>query len=52
MIAGLPALALVLAFFCLAGYSLHGRRLAEVQAGVKALHTRKQAAMGKAEGRG
>jgi GPH family glycoside/pentoside/hexuronide:cation symporter len=45
MIAGLPALAMLLAFFCLGGYSLHGRRLAEVQASVRALHARKQAAL-------
>jgi GPH family glycoside/pentoside/hexuronide:cation symporter len=45
MLAGLPALAMLLAFFCLGGYSLHGRRLAEVQASVRALHARKQAAL-------
>lgn len=45
MIAGLPALALAAAFFLLAGYKLHGERLAEVQAEVSDLHAKKHEAL-------
>ena len=42
MIAGIPALALLLAFWLLRGYSLHGKRLQGVQDQVSALHERKR----------
>lgn len=42
MIGGLPALALLLAFFLLRGYSLRGEKLARMQTAVAALHARKQ----------
>lgn len=45
MIAGIPAIAMVVAFFFLARYSLHGRRLLEVQTRVAELHARKRASL-------
>lgn len=42
MLAGIPALALLLAFFLLRGYSLRGERLVQVQTAVADLHARKQ----------
>jgi len=44
MIGGIPALAAVLAFFLLRGYSLRGERLVQVQEAVADLHERKEAA--------
>jgi hypothetical protein len=44
MIAGIPALAMLTAFGLLHGYSLHGHRLASMQAQVISLHERKRAA--------
>lgn len=45
MLAGIPAVALLLAFLFLQGYTLRGPRLAEVQARVAALHSRKRQAI-------
>jgi GPH family glycoside/pentoside/hexuronide:cation symporter len=45
MLAGFPALAMLLAFFFLRFYSLHGARLAEVQADVADLHEQKRRAL-------
>jgi len=45
MIAGIPTLALVIAFFLLSGYKLHGEQLESVQAEVRALHARKHEAL-------
>ena len=45
MIAGIPALAMVAAYFLLKGYKLHGERLEEVQAQVTALHAKKHLAL-------
>ncbi len=42
MIAGIPALALIIAFFLLSRYTLHGKRLEEMQADVTALHAKKR----------
>lgn len=42
MLAGFPALALLLAFFLLGGYSLHGSRLRQMQVDVAALHDQKR----------
>ncbi|MCA9957660.1 MAG: MFS transporter [Chloroflexota bacterium] len=46
MLAGFPALALLLAFFLLRGYTLHGDRLRQVQADVAALHEDKRSRLG------
>jgi glycoside/pentoside/hexuronide:cation symporter, GPH family len=43
MIAGLPALALLLGYFLLGKYSLHGEKLAEMRTAVATLHAQKQA---------
>jgi Na+/melibiose symporter-like transporter len=42
MIAGIPAVAMVAAFFLLSGYELHGKRLEKMQADVTALHAKKR----------
>ena len=47
MIAGIPALALLVSYFLLNRYLLHGERLTAVQNQVAALHARKQLAMSK-----
>ena len=45
MIAGIPAVAMVVAFFLLSGYKLHGERLEEMQAEVTDLHAKKREAL-------
>ncbi len=43
---GIPAIALVLAFLLLGGYTLHGARAAQVRAAAEALQATKRAALG------
>ncbi len=42
MIAGFPALALVVAYFLLSKYTLHGEKLAEMRTAVSSLHAQKR----------
>ena len=43
---GFPAIALVLAFLLLGGYTLHGERAAQIRAAAQALQSQKRAALG------